>query len=203
MSTTHQLPEVLTRAKVKFDTTNLTISDDMAKRFFWFMLAAVAFMVVVGLWGCSHRATAPPVVVTQTSLRSDSLVRSLFSMLVSDRREACTDSFVRTECFTEKTTVNENGDTLRHDTRTEVSTEQHQKLERENRILRLRVDSLERVRNRVDTVPVPYEVRVPCPVERELTWWQRTRINAFFPMVMCVAAIIAWGFLRRKFNLMK
>lgn len=175
----------------------------MAKRFFWFVLAAVVFMVVVGLWGCSHRATAPPVVVTQTSLRSDSLVRSLFSMLVSDRREACTDSLVRTERFTEKTTVNERGDTLRHDTRTEVSTEQHRALERENRILRLRVDSLERANIRVDTVPVPYEVRVPYPVERELTWWQRTRINAFFPMVMCVAAIIAWGFLRRKFNLMK
>ena len=175
----------------------------MAKRFFWFVLAVVAFMVVAGLWGCSHRPTAPPVIVTQTSLQSDSLVRSLFSMLVTNQRESRTDSFVRTERYSEKTTVNENGDTLRHDTRTEVSTEQYNKLERENRVLMARIDSLERVRNRVDTVPVPYEVRVPYPVERELTWWQRTRLNAFFPLVVCVAALIAWSFLRRKFNFNK
>ncbi|MBD5279084.1 MAG: hypothetical protein HDS35_00870 [Bacteroides sp.] len=175
----------------------------MAKGFFWFLLAAVALMVMDGLAGCSHRATMPPVVVTQTSLQSDSLVRSLFSLLVSERKEVRTDSFVRTERYFERTTVNENGDTLRHDTRSEISTEQYQALEKENKVLQMRIDSLEHVKCRVDSVPVPYKVEVPVPVERELSWWQRTQLDAFFPLVICVAALIAWSFLRRKFNFNK
>ena len=145
----------------------------------------------------------PPVVVTQTSLQSDSRVRSLFSLIASTSKEVRRDSFIHMERYVEKTTVNENGDTLRHDTRTEITTEQYQALEKENKALRMRIDSLERVKNRVDSVPVPYRVEVPVPVEMELSWWQRIRLKAFFPLVICVAALIAWSFLRRKFNFNK
>lgn len=177
----------------------------MAKRFFWLLAAVVSLMVTVGLVGCSRRTTMPPVVVTQTSLQSDSLVRSLFSLIAGTSKEVRRDSFIHMERYVEKTTVNENGDTLRHDTRTEITTQQYQALEKENKALRMRIDSLERVKNRVDSVPVPvpYRVEVSVPVEMELSWWQRTRLKAFFPLVICVAALIAWSFLRRKFNFNK
>ena len=175
----------------------------MAKRFFWLLVAVVSLMVTVGLTGCGRRTTMPPVVVTQTSLQSDSLVRSLFSLIAGTSKEVRRDSFIHMERYVEKTTVNENGDTLRHDTRTESTTQQYQALEKENKALRMRIDSLERVKNRVDSVPVPYRVEVSVPVERELTWWQRIRLKAFFPLVICVAALIAWSFLRRKFNFNK
>lgn len=162
------------------------------------MLMTVLLMAAVGLCGCSRHTSMPPVVVTQTSLQSDSLVRSLFSLLVSAQKDVRTDSFVRTERYTEKTTVNENGDTLRHDTRTEISTEQYRALEHENRVLCARVDSLEKTRSQVDTVPVPYEVKVPYPVERRITAWETVRLWAFWPLVICVAAIIGWRFLRRR-----
>ena len=171
----------------------LIILTDMAKRFFWFLVAVIALMVTVGLAGCSRKTTMPPVVVTQTSLQSDSLVRSLFSLIASERGEVRTDSFVRTERYFERTTVNERGDTLRHDTRSEISTEQYRALERECRMLRLRVDSLERVKCRIDSVPVPYEVEVPVPVERELSAWERARLNSWWWLAVALVGVAGYA----------
>ncbi len=175
----------------------------MTKRFFWFVLVAVALMVAVGLFGCSRRSM-PPVVVTQTSLQSDSLVRSLFTLFVADRLETSSDSFVSKERYIEKATVNENGDTLRLDTHTEISTSQYHALQRENRLLRARIDSLEHSKNRVDTVPVPYEVRVPYPVERKLTKWEKVKMDfgGFAIGGLCASAVVialsAWLARKRR-----
>ncbi len=162
------------------------------------MAKYLLIILIVVCAGCS-RKTAPPVVVTQTSLQSDSLVRSLFTLFVTDHKETRSDSFVFNKSYVEKATVNEKGDTLRLDTHTETSTAQYQALERDNRVLRSRIDSLEKVKNRVDTVPMPYEVRVPVEVERKLNTWEKFRLRAFWPLVVCVAAIIGWRFLRRRY----
>ncbi len=109
------------------------------------MAKYLLIILIVVCAGCS-RKTAPPVVVTQTSLQSDSLVRSLFALFVTNHKETRSDSFIFKKSYVEKATVNEKGDTLRLDTHTEVSTAQYQALERDNRILQLRIDSLERVK---------------------------------------------------------
>ena len=144
--------------KAVLEVTKLTDLIYMAKIFFCFLMAVIALIVTVGLAWYGRSTTIPPVVVTQSSLQSDSLVRSLFYLIASTSKEVRRDSFIRMERYVERTTVNENGDILRHDTRTEITTEQYQALEKENKTLQMRIDSLERVKNRVDTVPVPYEV---------------------------------------------
>ncbi len=147
----------------------------MAKRFFWFVLVAVAFMVTIGLWGCSRRSMPPVVTETHTSLSSDSLTGFMARLLLSQQILRETESFDRTERFSETIVLNEQGDTTRHDTHSEVSTSYVSKLEKENRILRAQLDSISKVKSRVDSVrvPVPYPVEKIVEVERDVPWWQK------------------------------
>lgn len=163
------------------------------------MVYCILFMVVSVFLGCQRLPSAAPVVMSRTTLESDSLVSRLFSLLAQERREVHRDSFIMMSKYIERTVVNENGDTTRHDTHTEITTAQYQALRNENSILIARIDSLEKVRNRVDTVPVPVEVRMPYPVERELSAWERFRLWAFWPLAaLALAAGFAWVWLRRK-----
>jgi hypothetical protein len=91
-----------------------------------------------------------------------------------------------------KVTVNENGDTLRTDTRFIYLRDRE--TERENERLRAIVDSLRSAK--VDSVPVPY------PVERSLTRWEQTKMDfggfalGGIAVVLCIAVV--W--LIRKFR---
>lgn len=63
------------------------------------------------------------------------------------------------------------------------------------------VKYLYRDRWRHDTVAVTRRdsVQVPLPVERELGWWQQTRLNMFWPLVavVVVLAVAVWWMARR------
>lgn len=91
-----------------------------------------------------------------------------------------------------KVTVNENGDTLRTDTRFIYLRDRE--TERENERLRAIVDSLRSAK--VDSVPVPY------PVERKLSRWERTKVDyGGYAMVLLgavIAVAVAWLARRRK-----
>lgn len=164
----------------------------MKHRFFLLLTATIGIMMALGLNGCTHRGVSPPVIMTQRSLQSDSLVGSLLRMLVSERSELRRDSLVRFERYTEKTTVNERGDTVRNDTHTEISTMEYKALESENRLLLKEIDSLRKVRNRVDTVPKPYEVKVPYPTERSITMWEKIRLTTWWWIAAALGGLLVW-----------
>lgn len=130
----------------------------MARRFFWFMLAALLFMVGVGLCGC--RTQYVPVESVRTEYR--------------DR--------INTEYVVDSVT--------------------------DTRFIFVKGDSVIAYRERVkwkerevhDTIYVDRtdSIRVPYPVERKVTAWETVRLRTFWPLVICVAALITWGFLRRR-----
>ena len=55
---------------------------------------------------------------------------------------------------------------------------------------------------RQDTVAVVRadSVRVPYPVEKELGWWEKTRLKLFWPLaaVVVVLAVAVWWLVKRK-----
>ena len=57
-------------------------------------------------------------------------------------------------------------------------------------------DSIQ-VKERIDSVSVP------VPVERELTLWQKARINSFWWLVLAVALLGAWTFRKPILKLLK
>lgn len=91
-----------------------------------------------------------------------------------------------------KVTVNENGDTLRTDTRFIYLRDRE--TERENERLRAIVNSLRSAK--ADSVPVPY------PVERELSRWERTKVDyGGYAMVLLGAMLaVAVIWLIKKFR---
>lgn len=147
----------------------------MAKRFFWFVLVAVLLIVAVGLWGCSRRSMPPVVTETHTSYGSDSITGFMARLLLSQQILRETESLDRTERFSETIVLNEQGDTTRHDTHSEISTAYVSRLECENRMLRAQLDSISKVKSRVDSVYVdrPYPVEKIVEVERDVPWWQK------------------------------
>lgn len=58
---------------------------------------------------------------------------------------------------------------------------------------RLRVDTF--IKATHDTIPQPYKVEVIKKVEKELTWWQKTRMHAGEVMIFVVIALFGWKFL--------
>ncbi len=48
--------------------------------------------------------------------------------------------------------------------------------------------------DRVDSVPVPYEVRVPVPVERKLTAWEKVRLRTWWAVTAALVASLMWLF---------
>lgn len=161
-------------------------------------VAVLALAAVMLLAGCRSRNLpgSAPMVVTHTSLQSDSLVSLMARMLVQSHRDSRKDSVVTRLVKWERVTVNNSGDTLRTDTRETISSERIICLETENSILRARIDSLSALSQRRDTieVPVPYEVRVPVPVERELSPWERIRLRSWWVLAagLIGVAVYRW-----------
>lgn len=136
------------------------------------------------LSGCSSRKALEPAIVTESRSTSfsDSLAQEITRLMVLMQTQRQSETTNQVERVRETTVLNERGDTTRHDTSTERSTTYILRLEQENMMLQREVDSLRNVRDRVDSVsvPVPYKVEVPVPVGRELTRWERGRINSWW-----------------------
>ena len=110
---------------------------------------------------------------------------------VSDNvKESVKESTRESDSSETKVTVNEQGDTLRVDTR--IVHVRDRTLETENERLRSVVDSLKSIKQ--DSVPVPY------PVERKLTRWERTKqdYGGYALSAAAVALCIAVAWLARK-----
>lgn len=147
--------------------------------------------------GCSRRVSEPVIVTERHStVTADSVAKEMLRLLISSRRETESETLNRVEKIHETTTLNERGDTLRHDTRTEISSAHLIRLEREVEILKSENDSLRKVTNRTDSVevPVPYAVTVEVPVEREFSSWERVRLRTWWWLAGGVTAGILYIF---------
>ena len=151
-------------------------------------LGALAATILIGILmsGCSPKTQPVVVRETRTVLETDSLTRLITRLIASGVRE--TDR--ETVYVFDKTTytVNENGDTVGKD-RDRV-TDRNREWQSERTTLLAEIDSLRKVKSRVDSIVCP----VPYPVERTLSKWEQTKMDfggmAIGGVVaLCVAAI--------------
>ncbi|MCM1333194.1 MAG: hypothetical protein NC248_11370 [Bacteroides sp.] len=135
--------------------------------------AGILWLAVTALSGCTRTVYTPVPAVSTEHLDHDREIKTeVKSKVTSSLRE-------RVERDT-KVTVNDQGDTLRTDTRLVYMRDRS--LERENDSLRRVIDSLSCIRR--DSVPVPY------PVERKLNRWEQTKQDWGGFAITAVAAII-------------
>ena len=175
----------------------------MAKKFFWFIVAIITFMVIVGLCGC--RTQYVPVETIRTEYReadTTAIYNRLLKLFESRKeKESTSDSLVdRTK---ETVILNENGDTAKHirDRYVYISTNREKELEVENKMLR---DSLSLLNTRLEAIKTD-SIPVIVTVERELSRWEKAKIDfggiAIGGLVVSVAgiALLAWlAWKRRK-----
>ena len=138
----------------------------------WLVLVGlVLFTIAIFCGGCSRKVYVP-MERAEVRMDSDSLSRIVERLIAASSRERDKETLY---VFSKETvTKNENGDTMRHDTRTVI--DRSRELERENTLLIAENDSLRhRLENR-DSVYIsePYPVPEPYEVERPLSWWQKT-----------------------------
>lgn len=147
--------------------------------------AAVGLLILSCLAGCTRTVYVP--------VPSVSVERNDHSVNATDIEKERSRESTREQVSSDtKVTVNENGDTLRTDTRFIYLRDRD--TERENERLRAIVDSLRSVK--VDSVPVPY------PVERELSRWEQTKMDLGGVAIGVLAAVvcIAVVWLIKKFR---
>lgn len=134
----------------------------------WWLIIAVALAYL--FTGCS-KTVYVPVETTRTVLDTDSVDRLIQTMLLHSLKERETETVIVTVSKT--VTVNEDGDTLSKET--ERTTDRLKVTESREAMLLATIDSLQKVKNRVDSVDraVPYPVEVVKEVNR-LSWWQET-----------------------------
>ena len=140
----------------------------MAKGFFWFLLAAVALMVMAGLAGCSSRTVYVPVEsvrVLHDSVRVSSALR--------DR-------------VMERDTVRErvSGDTVYM----EVTRWRWRDREMHDTVWHTNTDTLHK--NRVELIEKT--------MEHTPTLWEKIRLGLFWPLVLIIAVTFVIRLLRRR-----
>lgn len=163
----------------------------------------IFFIVALCLCSCTRTVFEPVEIVRTEYVEADTTglyerLRNYFEAIY--HRETSTDSVI--DCSKETVVLKENGDTARHDkerivyvsSRREKELE-HQLSQRDSIIdaLRLQLASV-----KSDSIPVPY------PVEKKLTRWEQTKMDAggiaigFMATVMVVAVVWLVRRFRRK-----
>ena len=148
----------------------------MSKKFFGFVVAAIAFMIVVGLCGCKSVKYVPMETVKTEYREADTAaIYNRLLKLVESRKEkeSKSDSLVDRE--KETVVLNVQGDPVRS-TRTRyvyLSSNREKELESENKTLR---DSLSLVNTRLESIKTD-SVPSIVTVERELSKWKKVKMD--------------------------
>lgn len=188
---------------MKQQNNNLTALDALAWLGSALGTAVIAMLAAVLMAGCSPRTVPYPVeTVRYERMEADTarfmaLINSLKDEIKS--RERTTDSVVRER--TRELTVDQNGDTTKEKETVYVYISHQQEKDYERTIKSCR-DSISQLARRLasvktDSVPVPY------PVERELTRWEKTKMDfggiAIGGLCAAVlAAVIVWIVKRKR-----
>lgn len=153
------------------------------------MRGALFAVVLLVMAGCGRSVRQPSPVLAVSAEHIGAKI-DMTTKVSSREREKVLERVDRSV----KVTVNDSGDTLRTDT--QLIYARDRSLERVNDSLRSVIDSLRSVK--VDSVPVPY------PVERELSRWERTKIDyggfAIAAIGAVICAAVAWlaGRIKKK-----
>lgn len=139
--------------------------------------------------GCTRRIYVPQTEVRTEYVHDDTakflaIINSLKEQI--SQKESKKESLIHKE--KETVTLNEKGDTIFRDRFIYIHLESKERSEYERKIENLR-DSISDLKKehssvKVDSVPVPY------PVERELTKWERVRMDAG-GFIICLGAAVA------------
>lgn len=139
--------------------------------------------------GCTRRIYVPQTEIRTEYIHGDTakflaIINSLKEQIL--QKESKNESLIHKE--KETVTLNEKGDTILHDHFIYIHLESKERSEYERKIENLR-DSISDLKKehssvKVDSVPVPY------PVERELTKWERVRMDAG-GFIICLGAVVA------------
>ena len=167
------------------------------------VLAMIACILIgILMSGCSHKTIPYPVETVRTEhIEADTakfmaLINSLRDEIRS--RERTTDSVIKEH--TRDVTVNEHGDTTKEKETVYVYISHNQEKEYE-RIIKSCRDSISLLTQQLasvkaDSIPVPY------PVERQLTRWERTKMDfggmAIGGLIVAVIAVAWLVFKKRK-----
>lgn len=148
--------------------------------------------------GCTRRIYVPTETVRMEYMEADTakfmaLINSLKEQI--SQRESVKESLIHKE--KETVTLNENGDTTKHNHFIYINLQSEEKKEYERTIENLR-DSVSDLRSQLESVKVD-SVPVPYPVERELTRWEQVKmdaggiaIGAGTALLVAVIALLAW-----------
>ena len=172
----------------------------------WGCLGLFAFyilcygLLVCFIMGCTRTVYIPTETVRYEKAEADTAAFNAVVRMLTDklqRSQHTTDSLLRKE--SERTVVNPDGDTLRHDTHVY---EYHatSKVEELTHLLALKTDSISVLREQLshasaDTIRDPY----PVEVEKKHTLWENVKLNlgGYAMAALLIVAIILIG--RRKF----
>lgn len=187
---------------MKHFDNNLTALDVLAWLGSALGTAVIAMLAAVLMAGCSPGTVPYPVeTVRYERVEADTakfmaLINSLRDEIKS--KEHTTDSVVREH--RRDVTVNEHGDTTREKETVYVYISHKQEQEYE-RIINRQHDSISSLNaqlavTKADSIPVPY------PVERELTSWEKTKMElggwAFGGLIVAVIAVVWLVFKKRR-----
>ena len=173
-------------------------SEKIAETVLWFLLVvAVTALIFLCLLcgGCTRKVYVPLETVRTEYIEADTtgLYEHMRRFFESQRlKETSSDSVIdRTK---ETVVLKENGDTARHDKERILYVASHREKELEHKVqqqdstikaLRLQLASV-----KSDSIPVPY------PVERELTKWERTKMDfggtAIGALAVAACVAVVW-----------
>ena len=152
---------------------------------------ALAALSLALLPGCTATKYVPVETVRTEYVEADT--SAIYARLVRlfesrSEKEARSDSII--DRSIETVTLNEKGDTTRHDKERIVYRSTNRERELEHRVAQQ--DSvIAALRARLDSVKTD-SVAVPCPVVRELTSWERFRLEAFWWLAAALAIAVVW-----------
>lgn len=161
----------------------------------WVLLVAITVGVSIALSSCTTTQYVP-VETVRTEYREadttkiyDRLSRVFEAMY---GRESRADSLV--DKYTEKITLNENGDTTRHDKERIIYRATHREQELERTVYRQDsiIESLQATLENVKSD----SVQVPNPVEKKLSRWEQTKMDfggmALGGLTFAVVILLVW-----------
>lgn len=152
------------------------------------LIAAIAIAALL-LCGCTSTRYVPVESVRTEYVGENNaelldVIRSLNERLTIKERQ--TDSLMHSR--NERLVLSDKGDTLRHDTELTVYRASHREKELE-RIVESQRDSIRELTEQLESVKSD-TIRVPYPVEKQLTKWQQVKIDYGGEAIMALAAVV-------------
>lgn len=160
------------------------------------IIGIVLLLTIAAISGCKTKQGLP--VVTSEDFRRTEIIHTeridtVFIEVPSQSAERITqesESFLETEFAESLAAINADG-TLKHTLRNKDS--------KHSVMVKTTTDTI--ITEKI--IEKPYPVEVPVKIEKELTWWQRTRLNSWWWITAALALCVAWIFRKPLFTIFR